>query len=160
MVRYGTLDSSGRPVYAGTTLVVDGVPYANATRAMWLAAGKKPFIGSSVPPKSKQEDYHYERDGWDEQSNAIVPKWKLVEDAHPPRTFSKLRIVAALKDANVWDSVKAFIEQQGLYDLFLAAQDFSEENEYFVQGKSALQQQLGWTDEQVEAVLSAAEGGI
>lgn len=75
--------------------------------------------------------------------------WKKVK----PRTFSKLKIVAALMEAGVWPQVKAFIEQQGLYDLYLAAQDFSEDNAYFIQGKAALQQSLGWTDEQVEAIL-------
>lgn len=80
------------------------------------------------------------------------------EDAPPPppRTFSKLRIVAALMEAGVWDSVKQWIVDNNLYDLYLAAQDFAEDNAYFVQGKTALQQALGWTDGQVEAVLAAA----
>lgn len=158
MVRYGTLDSSGRPVYAGTTLVVDGVPYANAPREMWLKAGKKPFLGSGAnPPKSKREGWHYERDGWQEQAAAFVPKWKLVEDAPPPpRVFSKLKCVAALMRSGVWAQVKQYIEQAGLYDLYLAAQEFSEDNDYFRQGRDALQQQLGWTDAQVEEVLAAS----
>lgn len=78
----------------------------------------------------------------------------------PPRTFSKLRIVAALTTAGVWDSVKQLLIERGLYDLFLAAQDFREDNEYFENGKAALQTALGWTDEQVEDILAAAEGGI
>ena len=78
----------------------------------------------------------------------------------PPRTFSKLRIVAALTTAGVWDSVKQLLIERGFYDLFLAAQDFREDNEYFENGKAALQTALGWTNEQVEAVLAAAEGGV
>lgn len=78
---------------------------------------------------------------------------------NPPRTFSKLRIVASLTDAGVWPQVKQYIEQAGLYDLYLAAQDFAEDNEYFAQGKTALQSALGWTDAQVEAVLAQAEIG-
>ena len=74
----------------------------------------------------------------------------------PPRTFSKLRIVAALTTAGVWGSVKQLLIERGLYDLFLAAQDFREDNEYFANGKAALQTALGWTDEQVEAVLAAS----
>ncbi len=73
------------------------------------------------------------------------------------RTFSKLRIVAALKAANVWDSVKTLLEQRDLYDLFLAAQDFSDTNVFFKQGKQLLQQELEWTDAQVETLLSSAE---
>lgn len=77
-----------------------------------------------------------------------------------PRTFSKLRIVAALTTAGVWDLVKQLLVERGLYDLFLAAQDFAEDNEYFAQGTAALQSALGWTDAQVEAVLAASEGGV
>jgi hypothetical protein len=73
-----------------------------------------------------------------------------------PRVFSKLKVVAALMKAGVWAQVKAWIEANGLYDLYLAAQEFAEDNEYFSQGKAALQSALGWTDEQVEAVLQEA----
>ena len=73
-----------------------------------------------------------------------------------PRTFSKLRIVAALTTAGVWEQVKAYLEQVFLYDLFLAAQDFREDNGYFAQGRTQLQTALGWTDAQVEAVLQEA----
>ena len=75
------------------------------------------------------------------------------------RTFSKLRIVAALTRAGVWANVKQYIEQAGLYDLYLAAQDLREDNEYFAQGRTQLQTALGWTDEQVEAVLAQAVAG-
>ncbi len=84
-------------------------------------------------------------------------QWTLVDaPPPPPRTFSKLRIVSALTKAGVWAQVKAYIEQVGLYDLYLAAQDFAEDNEYFTQGKAQLQTALGWTDAQVEAVLQEA----
>ena len=84
-------------------------------------------------------------------------KWRY-EDAPPPppRQFSKLKIVAALTAQGVWPQVKAFIEQAGLYDLYLAAQDFAEDNEYFTQGRQQLQTALAWTDEQVEAILAQA----
>jgi hypothetical protein len=85
-------------------------------------------------------------------------QWTLVDaPPKPPRTFSKLKIVAALTRAGVWTQVKQYIIDANLYDLYLAAQDFAEDNEYFVQGKTSLQTALGWTDEQVEAVLSQSE---
>lgn len=86
-----------------------------------------------------------------------LPQYSFVDATPPPpRTFSKLRIVAALTTAGVWDSVKQLLIERGLYDLFLAAQNFAEDNEYFENGKAALQTALGWTDEQVEAVLDAS----
>lgn len=84
-------------------------------------------------------------------------QWTLVDaPTPPPRTFSKLRIVAALTNAGVWDAVKKLLIERGFYDLFLAAQDFAEDNEHFDQGKAALQTALGWTDVQVEDVLAEA----
>lgn len=75
-------------------------------------------------------------------------------DPSAPRVFSKLKLEAALMEAGVWAQVKAWIEVNGLYDLYLAAQEFAEDNEYFATGRTALQSALGWTDEQVEALLA------
>ena len=95
--------------------------------------------------------------------NADISKWREIDESEvpppkplPPRTFSKLRIVSELISAGVWDAVKSYITDAGLYDLFLAAQDFREDNDYFVKGRNALQAELGWTDGQVEAVLETA----
>lgn len=157
MVRYGTLDSSGRPVYAGTTLVVDGVPYANAKREMWLAQGKKPFIEAVRAPKSSREGFHFERDGWTEQAKAIVPKWKLVADAPPsPKTYVTADVIEALMKAGVWPQVRAFIEEQGMLDMVLATKEFRADDPNFTGPRDALKEQLGWTDEQVAAVLAAS----
>ena len=71
-----------------------------------------------------------------------------------PRTFSKMKVVAALAEEGVWEDVKAWIEGSGLYDIYLAAQDFAEDNEHFAQGKAQLQAALGWSDERVEALLA------
>lgn len=92
------------------------------------------------------EDCEYAQSDYESEAHVIPAS----------RTFSKLRIVAALTTAGVWDSVKQLLIERGFYDLFLAAQDFREDNEYFANGKAALQSALGWTDEQVEAVLAAS----
>ena len=89
---------------------------------------------------------------WREIDESEIPE----EPSERPRTFSKLRIVTALTELGVWGDVKSFIEGNGLYDIFLAAQDFRDDNEFFVRGKAALQEELGWTDEQVEVVLESA----
>lgn len=75
----------------------------------------------------------------------------------PPRTFSKYRLVAALMAADVWPQVKEWIESvPGAYDLYLAAEDISEDEPLLAQGISAVKELLLWTDEQVEAVLAAS----
>lgn len=109
------------------------------------------------PPEGKVVRFN----GYAVVAGWIAPQYSF-EDAPqpPPRTFSKLRIVAALTTAGVWDAVKQLLIERGLYDLFLAAQDFKSDNEYFENGKAALQTALGWTDAQVEQILAAAEGGV
>lgn len=71
-----------------------------------------------------------------------------------PRIFSKLKIVAALIKSGIWEQVKQLIIDQGLWDLFNAAQEFQEGNEFFDDGITMLKEQLQWTDEQTEALLS------
>lgn len=70
------------------------------------------------------------------------------------RTFSKLKVAIALRAVGVWPQVKAWLEANDLWDLFVLAQDFKEDDVYFTQGKAELQKQLGWTDAQVENLLS------
>ncbi len=158
MVRYGTLDSDGRPVYAGTTLVVDGVSYANATREMWLAQGKKPFIEATRAPKSSREGFHFERDGWTEQAKAIVPKWKLVADAPPPpRRFDPYRLQEALIREGVWSRVRAWLQADpDNWDRWLKAPDIDEDEPLFAAAVEAAKAGFGWTDEKIEGILSEA----
>lgn len=115
----------------------------------WWPVSK--VLPKPVPGQGEELAYSYTvRDGVAYKEYMIVPKGK----SFLPRVFSKLKVVAALINAGVWDQAKAYIEQEGLYDLYLAAQVFSEDNEYFIAGKTRLKTELGWTDEQVEAVLA------
>ena len=154
---YGTLiDNQLHP--APRAIRIGGAVVCNPTDAQYEAAGYKRVV--DTPPQTDAAHYAVPT-GWAEQGGEIVRQYEVREyPPPPPRTFSKLRIVAALTSAGVWDAVKQLLIERSLYDLFLAAQDFAEDNEYFAQGKAALQTALGWTDAQVEAVLAAAEGGV
>lgn len=159
-MRYGTLDEHGRPVYFTGTIYVDGKPVANPSREMMLAQGKKPFIEAARAPKSSREGFHFERDGWTEQAKAIVPKWKLVADAPlSPKTYVTADVIEALMKAGVWPQVRAFIEERGMLDMVLATKEFRADDPNFTGPRDALKEQLGWTDEQVEAVLAASVQG-
>ena len=111
-------------------------------------------VSEAAPSEPAPDGYHYEARGYAENENHI---WRVYDTvANPPaspRVFSKLKCVAALMEAGVWQEVKAWIEQAGLYDLYLAAQDFREDNPYFTSGKAQLMTSLGWTEEQAEAIL-------
>ena len=151
-----TYDSASKQLIPHRVIHLDRRVVVHPTVAQCAAANPPaypqadPIPPAPPPPEGKVAV----ADGYTLVDGAWVPAYRF-EDA-PPRRFSKLRIVAALMAADVWPQVKSFIEAQGLYDLYLAAQDFAEDNAYFVQGRAALQAELGWTDAQTEQVLQAA----
>ena len=150
----GRLENAPKVMRVGKTLVV------NPSAADYAAAGYLPVI-DAPPTTPAREGYHYEAGAYELVDGKYVRQYAEVADPPPaPRVFSKLKCVAALMEAGVWAQVKAYIEQAGLYDLYLAAQDFKEDNAYFTQGVAVLKSQLGWDDAQVEAILEAsiAEG--
>lgn len=114
-------------------------------------------IAENDDPPNAPEGKIVVQDGWELINKEWHKKWKYEDEpSPPPRIFSKLKVVAALMNAGVWPQVKAYIEQAGLYDLYLAAQEFADDNEYFTQGKAQLQTALGWSDAQVERILAAS----
>lgn len=149
----------GRPDFAGAVITLpDGRRVANPTEAHLHAAGYKPYIDE--PPQTDAEHYAAPI-GWEDRDGAIRRTYEVRElPPPPPRTFSKYRLVSALMQADLWTGVKAWIENtEGAYDLYLAAEDISEDEPLLAQGIAALKSELGITDEQVEAILAAATIG-
>lgn len=147
---------SAEPRYIVT---IDGTTIVNPAAEQYAELRDAYPKGADEPMPEPQEGKVVAPAGYELGEDMMWHRQWRLDDAPPPppRTFSKLRIVAALTEAGVWPQVKAHIERKGLYDLYLAAQEFAEDNEYFAQGRAALQAALGWTDEQVEKILSAAE---
>ena len=161
--KFGRLENDAL-VYAPDTVTVGGRKVYNPQAVHYRIAGYLPVI-YEMPETPPAEGWHYEPRGWELRPDSSAPSGvyrvyvEVQDPPPPPRTFSKLKCVAALTSAGVWTQVKAYIEQAGLYDLYLAAQDFREDNEYFTQGRAALQSALGWSDEQVETILAASVAG-
>ena len=167
MTKYGTL-INGTLHPAPRAFMLNGAMVTNPKAEHFAALnverakqGLPPYLPIVDTPPTTDAAHYAVPTGWTRDGET----WRRVYEVRaypppPPRTFSKLRIVAALTSAGVWDAVKQLLIERSLYDLFLAAQDFREDNEFFSQGRTALQTALGWTDEQVEAVLAAAEGGV
>lgn len=140
-------------------VLADRTTIVNPTAEQYASLRDAYPKGEDAPLPEPQEGKVVEYGGYalGETDHLWHKQWTLMDaPPPPPRTFSKLRIVAALTKAGVWAQVKAYIEQAGLYDLYLAAQDFREDNEYFTQSKAQLQIALGWTDAQVEEILKEA----
>lgn len=123
----------------------------NLSAEKYLAAGYLPVVEEEMGPPDGLEPAYRE---YVEEDGKIVYRWRYRVPVKVPRVFSKLRAVEALMGLGVWNEVKAWIEEHGLYDLYLAAVEFSEDDERFVEGVSALKSKLGLTDEQVESILA------
>ena len=143
----------GSPVRLRTPVNVNGVWTIFPTRAQAAALGAYELDDATpAAPEGKVAV----PSSWfvDTEARVIRREWGF-EDAPPPppRTFSKLKIVAALRAAGAWEAAKAWLESHDYWDLFLAAQDFSEDYRAFVDGKDALADALGWSSEEVETLL-------
>lgn len=158
MTTYYTLTAAGNLTRLELPVVIDGKQRLHPSPAQAAALGAYPRNDAYYPTDDPPEGKMWQRTaGYTVRAGKWCADYEAVDiPPPPPRTFSKLRIVAALTEAGVWAQAKALIEQAGLYDLFLAAQDFAEDNEFFAQGRTALQTALGWTDQQVDAVLATS----
>lgn len=114
-------------------------------------------LGESTPP-STDDGCHAVPDGYDLKDGKWVRKWRVEElPPPPPRTFSKFKVVRLLTEMGIWLKVRDYIVAKGLYDLFLAAQDFKEDDQFFIEGLTALKGELGLADEQIENILKKCE---
>jgi hypothetical protein len=108
---------------------------------------------SFAPPKC-DEGYHAIPDGYELKDGKWVKLWKVEElPPPPPRVFSKFKVVRLLTEMGIWLKVRDYIVAKGLYDLFLAAQDFKEDDEFFIKGLTELKAKFGMSDEEVGAIL-------
>lgn len=143
------------PEFAPDVLEINGRKVFNPKAVHCKIAGYLPL--SPDYPVDPPEGKHYERTGKIEADGADGYRWtyRLVDDPPPPpRVFETADLVEALMEEGIWTDVRSWIETQGLLDLVLATKEFDETNENFQAGKAALQTALGWSDEQVEALLA------
>lgn len=126
----------------------------NLTADKYLAAGYLPVEEETPnPPEGMEPSYReYVEDG-----GKIFSRWVYRTPFKDTRIFSKLKTVEALIELGVWPEVREWIEAQGLYDLYLAAVEFSEDDARFVAGVDALKNKIGLSDEQVENILARCE---
>ena len=165
----------GQIVYAPPTLDTEDGKKMNPSEASYLAAGWKKVTDE---PPAPEEGCTVEPSTWTETDTTLVRVYKQVpmpapqgggqggegsgrDSVMPPepapvgkRIFSKLKLVAALKAADKWVLVKTWLEEKAYYDFYLAAQNFAEDNELFLEGKAAIQRYLNMSDEDIEAILS------
>ena len=161
---YGTLIDN-RLQLAPNWMILNGAMVTNPKAEHFAALNEErskqgllPYLPVVDERPSTDEAHYTVATGWTRDGET----WRRVYEVRelpppPPRTFSKYRLVSALMLAEVWPQVKEWIESvPDAYDLYLAAEDISEDEPLLAQGIAAVKQLLGWTDEQVEAVLAAS----
>ena len=113
-----------------------------------------------TPAPEPREGYHYEaRYAYDsaEAPTRVVRSWAEVQDPPPPpRSLSKRKLYRALGAAGIWEGAKSYMESAGCWEDWQYATTLDEDDPLIVAAVAALKAQLGLTDEQVEAILSAS----
>ncbi len=151
MSKYGTL-INGIMKPAPRAIQIGCAVVCNPTDAQYEAAGYKRIV--DTPPTIDAEHYAVPT-GWAEQGGEIVRQYEVREvPPPPPRVFATADVIEALMQAGVWPQVRTFIDSRGMIDMVLATKEFSEDDPNFTGPRDALKEQLGWTDEQVEALLA------
>ena len=148
------------PEFGPDALVIDGRTILAPKAAHYARAGYLPL--SPDYPVDPPEGKHYERTGKIEPDGAGDYRWAytLVDDPPPPpRTFSKLKLYAALSAANLWDALKAWLEAQtyegmNAWEAFSLAQELTEDHTMFAKWFSAAKTALGVDDATAEELLS------
>ena len=176
---YGKL-VDGEIVYAPPTLDTEDGKKMNPSEASYLAAGWKKVVEE---PPAPENGCTVEPTAWTETDTTLTRVYKQIPMAAAPgaegggqggtgggrdgdmtsapapvgkRVFSKLKLVTALKAAGLWVLTKTWIEENGLYDHYLAAQDLAEDNEMFIRGRDEISLLSHKTGAEVEEILAAS----
>lgn len=150
---YGQLDAvTKKIIYAPKTLKIDNALIMNPPKELYLKLGWKEIVEK---PPVVESGYHWVEKGWVDRGDVIEQTYEIVKDVviKTYRAFSKMKCVALLMKLGKWEIVRDWIADNGLMDLYLAAMCFKENDEYFIKGKTELQELLGLKDWEMEKIL-------
>ena len=112
-----------------------------------------------TPMPTARDGYHYEfRFAYDdaESPTKIEQLWVEVEDPPPPpRSFSKVRLMRALKARDLWAPVKGFIQSNETFaDEWELSTTLDEDHELVKNAVGALRTQLEIPEQTIEEILA------
>ena len=73
------------------------------------------------------------------------------------KKYSKLKLIINLKARDLWDHGKDWMESNGVYDLFVAAQFISSDHPLFGEVMMRAQAELGISGDLVAEILAESE---
>lgn len=110
------------------------------------------------PTVQCEEGFHLERaEGYDVNDGVAYPRYSIVANPLRVRTFSKLRLWSALSACGKWSAFKAWLDSTGYAEAWNLAQNLAEDYDGWNDIVAAAQSALGMTDEELSAILDAAE---
>ena len=140
-------------------VLIDGTTIVNPAAEQYASIRDAYPKGEDAPMPGSQEGKVVEYGGYElGDDNLWHKRWILVDaPTPPPRVFDKYRLVNALMEAGVWERVKAWLQaREGAWDRIVMAPDISEGEPLFKDAIAAAKAGFGWTDGQVEEILSGA----
>ena len=145
---------NGELAYAPDSVILPGgAVVVNPKRLSFLQAGYKP-LALTPPADDPPSGMEWTISRYVETADAITAIYKPPPIYAPPRTFSKLKLVAALSSLNLWSAFRDWLVETDHYDLFVAAQSFREDHPSFTAILYAAQERFCLSDHEIEDILS------
>lgn len=139
--------------YAPTWLRTDAGIVVNPTDEQYRAAG---WLKNAQNAPETREGYVARVEGYEAREGRIYAVYAYDAVTPPPRVFSKLQLVIALKKRDLWLRFLGILAEFDLEDEWNAAQDISDDFPGFAETLSRLGVALGLTDAEVEEILGEA----
>ena len=117
-----------------------------------------------TPMPTARDGYHYEfRFAYDDESapTAILKNWIEVQNPpDPPRSLSKVKLMRALKERQLWAAVKAFIQSnENLADEWELSTTLDEDHDLVKNAVGALRTQLEIPEQTIKEILAESVAG-
>ena len=91
---------------------------------------------------------------YDETDSELVMQYEIIEiDTIRHVIMSKYKFIAKLMEMDLWTRVKQMMEDNGLLDLFNAAQELDSENDFFKRGIQLAKTELDLADDQIRQFI-------
>lgn len=139
--------------YAPTWLRTDAGIVVNPSDEQYRAAG---WLKNASNAPETREGYVARVEGYEVRDGQIYAVYAYDAVTHPPRVFSKLYLILALKKRGLYEQFKSMLASAGLEDLWIAANELNEGYEGFDSFVAKAKTALGLTDAEVEDILGEA----
>ena len=139
--------------YAPTWLRTDAGIVVNPSDEQYLALG---WLKNARNAPETREGYIARVEGYETRDGQIYAVYAYEAVTPPPRVFSKLYLILALKKRGLYEQFKAMLASAGLEDLWIAANELNDGYDGFDSFVAQAKTALGLMDAQVEEILGEA----